>query len=146
MPRRDMSASDIDVVAVFGATASGKSAVAEALAERVATEVVSADALQVYRELPILTNQPLRPTRLVAIRSVEETMSVGEYATLAHAAIDELVAANGSAVVAGGTGLYMRAALGELRIPPPAPAGVRERWEARLRRRPGGRVRGARAP
>ena len=57
-------------------------------------------------------------------------MSVGEYAGLAHAAIDELVAANGAAVVAGGTGLYLRAALVDLAVPPAPQAGTRERWEA----------------
>jgi tRNA dimethylallyltransferase len=119
-----------DVVAVFGPTASGKSGVAEALAARLGTEVVSADALQVYRGLPILTNQPVRPTRLVAIRDLSEAMSVGEYAGLAHAAIDELVDAHGSVVVAGGTGLYLRAALVDLRVPPAPQPGARERWEA----------------
>jgi tRNA dimethylallyltransferase len=120
----------IEVVAVFGPTASGKSAVAEALADRLETDVVSADALQVYRGLPILTNQPTRPTRLVGIRDLSEEMSVGEYAALAHAEIDELVHANGSAVVAGGTGLYLRAALADLRVPPAPPPGARARWEA----------------
>ena len=118
-----------DVVAVFGPTASGKTAVAEALAARLRTEVVSADALQVYRGLPILTNQPESPTRLVAIRELSEEMSVGEFAGLAHATIDELVKANGAAVVAGGTGLYFRAALVDLRVPPAPEAGARERWE-----------------
>ena len=69
-----------EVFAVFGPTASGKSEVAEALAGRLGTEVVSADALQVYRGLPILTNQPARPTRLVAICDLDHAMSVGEYA------------------------------------------------------------------
>ena len=55
----------VAVIAIFGPTASGKTAVAEALASRLGTEVVSCDALQVYRGLPILTNQPARPTRLV---------------------------------------------------------------------------------
>jgi tRNA dimethylallyltransferase len=119
-----------EVVAVFGPTASGKSGVAEALATGLDTEVVSADALQVYRGLPILTNQPDRPTRLVAIRNLSDEMSVGEYAGLAHAAIDELVATRGSAVVAGGTGLYLRAALVDLRLPPAPARGARERWEA----------------
>ena len=118
-----------DVVAVFGPTASGKSAVAEAVADHLGTEVVSADAMQVYRGLPILTNQPARPTRLVAIRSLAEEMSVGAYASLAHAAIDELVAANGVAVVAGGTGLYLRAALADLDVPPAPARAVRERVE-----------------
>ena len=58
------------MVAIFGPTASGKSAVAEATAARLGTEVVSADAMQVYRGLPILTNQPSADTRLVGIRSL----------------------------------------------------------------------------
>ena len=80
-----------EVLAIFGPTASGKSAVADVLADHLRTEVVSADALQVYRGLPILTNQPQRPTRLVAIRGLTEEMSVGEYAPPAHRAIDALV-------------------------------------------------------
>jgi tRNA dimethylallyltransferase len=120
----------VEVLAVFGPTGSGKTAVGEALADALGTEVVSADALQVYRGLPILTNQPERPTRLVAIREVFEEMSVGDYAGLAHEAIDELVEPSGHAVVAGGTGLYLRAALTDLALPPPVPAGVRERLEA----------------
>jgi tRNA dimethylallyltransferase len=120
----------VEVLAVFGPTASGKSTVAETLADRLTTEVVSADALQVYRGLPILTNQPDRPTRLVAIRHMGEEMSVGAYASLAHAAIDELVATRGVAVVSGGTGLYLRAALADLQLPPEPSPGDRERWEA----------------
>ena len=126
---RGMTKMRYEVVAIFGPTASGKSEVAQALADRIGTEVVSADALQVYRGLPILTNQPARSTRLVAIRDVSETMSVGEYATLAHAEIDDLVATKGCAVVAGGTGLYLRAALVDLDIPPAAPSATRTRLE-----------------
>ena len=103
---------------MFGPTASGKSAVAEATAARLETEVVSVDALQVYRGLPILTNQPSLGTRLVGIRSLDEQMTVGEFAPLAHAEIDQLVAARGAAVVTGGTGLYLRAALTDLELPP----------------------------
>jgi tRNA dimethylallyltransferase len=106
-----------EVIAIFGPTASGKSEVAHELAGRLRTEVVSADALQVYEGLPILTNQAPWPARLTAIRSLSDEMSVGEYAALAHQSIDELVAENGVAVVAGGTGLYMRAALADLDIP-----------------------------
>jgi tRNA dimethylallyltransferase len=119
-----------EVIAIFGPTASGKSDVAETLADRLGTEVVSADALQVYRDLPILTNQSRRPTRLVAIRELGDEMSVGEYARLAHAVIDELVETNGSVVVTGGTGLYLRAALVDLELPPAPREGARERWEA----------------
>ena len=117
----------VAVIAVFGPTASGKTAVAEAIADRAGTDVVSCDALQVYRGLPILTNQPARPTALVAIRSLSEEMSVGAYATLAHDAIDERIARSGTAIVSGGTGLYLRAALADLAVPPPPGEGVRER-------------------
>jgi tRNA dimethylallyltransferase len=119
-----------DVVAIFGPTASGKSVVARLVAGALGTDVVSADALQVYRGLPILTNQPAEPTMLVGIRALAETMSVGEYATLAHEAIDDLVDRHGTAVVAGGTGLYLRAALDDLEIPEGVDAAVRRDAEA----------------
>jgi tRNA dimethylallyltransferase len=122
----------VAVIAVFGPTASGKTAVAEKIADRLGTGVVSCDALQVYRGLPILTNHPSRPTALVGIRAINEEMSVGAYGALAHAAIDELVARTGTAVVSGGTGLYLRAALADLVVPPPPAAGVRERIHAEV--------------
>jgi tRNA dimethylallyltransferase len=118
-----------EVIAVFGPTASGKTAVAEALADRLDTELVSADAMQVYRGLPILTNQSERPARLVAIWPLSHEASLGEFEQLAHGAIDELVASHGVAVVGGGTGLYLRAALIDLELPPPPVSGARERWE-----------------
>lgn len=127
---RDMTSSGVEVIGVFGPTASGKTAVAEALADRLGTAVVSADAMQVYRDLAILTNQPSRPTRLVGIRAPAEEMSVGEYAVLAHAEIDSLVEATGCAIVAGGTGLYFRAAVADLGLPPAPAPGARQRWEA----------------
>ena len=96
------------VVAVFGPTASGKTAVAERVADALGGEVVSADSMQVYRGLPILTNQPERPTRLVGIWQLGHQASVGEYQRLAHAEIDELLAAGRTAILTGGTGLYVR--------------------------------------
>ena len=119
----------LPVIAIFGPTASGKTAVAEAIAERVRAEVISADAMQVYRGLPILTNQPERPARLVGIWPLDHEGSVGEFAELAHAAIDDALAAGMTAIVAGGTGLYFRAALAELEIPPAPAPDARERWE-----------------
>jgi len=126
---QDLTKLDYEVVAIFGPTASGKSAVAHRVATALSTEVVSADALQVYRRLTILTNQPTEPTQLVGIRNPMETMSVGEYAALAHDAIDDLVRARGAAVVAGGTGLYLRAALANLEIPPAVAPSERARLE-----------------
>jgi len=125
-----MTSSLPEVIAIFGPTASGKSAASEIVAVELGTEVVSADALQVYSGLPILTNQPEPPTHLVAIRSLSQEFSVGEYAKLAHDEIDELVRAHGVAVVCGGTGLYLRAALAELELPPAVETSVRARWES----------------
>ncbi len=116
------------VIAIFGPTASGKSAVAEAVAERIPAELVSADAMQVYRGLPILTNQSSQPARLVAMWPLDHESSVGEYAPLAHAAIDEIAAAGRTPIVVGGTGLYLRAALSDLSLPPAPPPGERDRW------------------
>jgi tRNA dimethylallyltransferase len=117
------------VLAVFGPTASGKTAVAEAVAARVGGEVVSADSMQAYRGLPILTAQPQRHTRLVGIWPLSHEGSVGEYAATAHAAIDELLDARKTPVVAGGTGLYLRAALVDLGLPSAPEAGRRSHWE-----------------
>jgi len=117
------------VIAIFGPTASGKTAVAEAVAGHVGGEVVSCDSMQAYRGLPILTCQPGRPTRLVGIWPLDHDGSVGEYAGLAHAAIDELLADGRTPIVAGGTGLYLRAALVELGLPSAPPPGARARWE-----------------
>ena len=122
------------VLAIFGPTGSGKTAAAEALAERVSAELVSADALQVYRGLPILTNQSERSARLVGIWPLDHEASVGEYERLAHAAIDEALAAGRTPVVVGGTGLYLRAALTNLELPPPPAPGARERLEERYDR------------
>ena len=117
------------VIGIFGPTASGKSRVAAEVAGRIPAELVSADALQVYRGLPILTNQPSEPTRMVGIWPLDREASVGEYAPLAHAAVDEILAAGRTPIVVGGTGLYLRAALAELALPPAPAAGARQRWE-----------------
>ena len=115
------------VLAIFGPTGSGKSAVAEALIERIPAEIVSADSMQLYRGLPILTNQS--PARLVGIWPLDHEASVGEYQALAHAAIDEILEEGRTPVVTGGTGLYLRAALADLSLPSPPEPGERDRWE-----------------
>jgi tRNA dimethylallyltransferase len=117
------------VLAIFGPTSSGKSAVAHALAGRTTADLVSADAMQAYCGLPILTNQDEPLTRLAAIWPLDHEGSVGEYQALAHAAIDEILAAGRTPVVVGGTGLYLRAALAHLELPPAPPPGARERFE-----------------
>lgn len=115
---------------MFGPTATGKSSVAAELAARVDGVLIGADAMQVYQGVPILTNQADEPTELVAIWPLDHEASVGDYAPLAHAAIDHAMAAGRPAIVVGGTGLYLRAALAELDIPPAPPSGTRERLEA----------------
>jgi tRNA dimethylallyltransferase len=115
------------VLAIFGPTASGKTAVAQAVTERIPADLVSADSMQVYRGLPILTNQS--PARLVGIWPPDHEASVAEYQRLAHAAIDEILESGRTPIVVGGTGLYLRAALADLSLPPAPEPGQRERWE-----------------
>jgi tRNA dimethylallyltransferase len=117
------------VVAIFGPTGSGKTAAAEALARRIPADVVSADSAALYRGLEILTAAPAPPTRLVGVLDLTEEASVVEYQRLAHAAIDEIVAAARTPLVVGGTGLYLRAALSDLTPPSAPPPGTRARWE-----------------
>jgi tRNA dimethylallyltransferase len=126
-----MSTPDVSgtLVAIFGPTASGKTAVAEAVADALPTEIVSADSMQVYRGLPILTNQPQRPTALVGVWPLDHEGSVAEYQQLAHEAIDAALAAGRTPTVTGGTGLYLRAAVAELDIPPSPRPGLREELE-----------------
>jgi tRNA dimethylallyltransferase len=123
------------VVAVFGPTASGKSAAALRVAEALGGEIVSCDAMQLYKGLPILTNQPPPedlervPHHLVSVWALSHEGSVAEYGDLARAAIDDVLARGRTAVVCGGSGLYMRAALAPF-DPPPQPAGdARQRLE-----------------
>jgi tRNA dimethylallyltransferase len=100
---------------------------------------VSADALQVYRGLAVLTGaatpeeQARLEHRLVGILPVTETFSAGAFARLAHAEIDALADGGRRPIVVGGTGLYLRAALAELDLRPPPDPATRERLNARVR-------------
>ena len=117
------------VLAIYGPTASGKSAVAGILRERLDAEVVSVDSAALYEGIPIVTAAPAYPARLVGVVPLSEDVSVGRFQQLAHAAIDEIVGAGRTAIVVGGTGLYLRAALSSLELPPPPAPGERKRWE-----------------
>jgi tRNA dimethylallyltransferase len=114
------------VLALFGPTASGKTAVAGILREELGAEVISADSAALYERLPILTAAPPYPARLVGVVPLEQEVSVGAYQRLAHEAIDKADVP----LVVGGTGLYLRAALSALTIPPPAAEGRRAHWES----------------
>ncbi len=112
------------VVALFGPTASGKTATALALAERSGGEVVAADAMGLYAGLPVLTAQPTpaererAPHRLVGVWPLDHVGSVAEYAALAHTAIDDVRTHGRLPILTGGSPLYLRAALVDLRLPP----------------------------
>jgi tRNA dimethylallyltransferase len=132
-------------IALFGPTGVGKTGVALALSgllrERGEHPVaVSADALQVYERLETLTGvatpaeRAVLEHRLVSFLPIDATFSVGQYAELAHAEIDGLLASGRRPLVVGGTGLYLRAALTELDLRPPPPEGARERWSAELQK------------
>ncbi len=114
------------VLALFGPTASGKTAVAGLLRDELGAEVISADSAALYEGLPILTAAPPYPARLVGVVPLQDDVSVGAYQRLAHEAIDEADVP----LVVGGTGLYLRAALAGLTIPPPAAEERRAHWEA----------------
>jgi tRNA dimethylallyltransferase len=108
------------VVALFGATALGKSEVALCLAQRLGAEIVVADSMQVYAGLGIVTNQP-RPEQqkrarqhLTGFISPQEEFTVAQYARRAHEVIDDLQSRGVRVIVEGGSGLYLRAALGDL--------------------------------
>ncbi len=135
-----------DVIAIFGPTGVGKTAVAVRLAERLHDRgerpvAVSADALQVYAGLETLTGAPTGAERralehrLVSCVALHARFSAGEYAERAHAEIDELLATGRRPIVVGGTGLYLRAALADLRLRPPPAVGTRERWQRELSER-----------
>jgi tRNA dimethylallyltransferase len=136
----------MQTVALFGPTGVGKTAVAVALADLLRARgedpvAVSADALQVYMGLEVLTGvasaeqRAALEHRLISFLPVDATFSVGQYAQLAHAEIDALLAAGRTPIVVGGTGLYLRAALTELNLRPPPPEGLRERWREALAQR-----------
>ncbi|HWF34819.1 MAG TPA: tRNA (adenosine(37)-N6)-dimethylallyltransferase MiaA [Solirubrobacteraceae bacterium] len=135
-----------EIIALFGPTGVGKTAVAIAIAERLRSRgedpvAVSADALQVYSGLEILTGaagpgeRARLEHRLLSFLPVDATFSAGQYAELAHSEIDDLLAAGRRPIVVGGTGLYLRAALTDMGFRPPPPVGARERWQAELERR-----------
>ena len=115
------------MIALFGPTASGKTAVAGILRERLGADVISADSAALYAGLPIITAAPEYPAKLVGVVPLTDDVSVAEYQRLAHAAID----AARLPLLVGGTGLYFRAALSAMAIPP---RGRREHWQGEVDR------------
>ena len=134
------------MIAVFGPTGVGKTALALALADRLREQgsdpvAISADALQVYRGLEIITGAPSAAERerlehrLVGFVPLNEEYSAGRYMEAAHAEIDAVLEAGRTPIVVGGTGLYLRAALAQLDLAPPLHRRSARGWRHRTRRR-----------
>ncbi len=135
----------MQVIALFGPTGVGKTGLAVALAARLRAGgeepvAVSADALQVYAGLETLTGVA-SPTeraalehRLVSFVPLDASFSAGQYAELAHAEIDALLAEGRRPIVVGGTGLYLRAALADLDWPSPPGDAPSQLWSEDMRR------------
>ena len=125
------------VVAIVGPTATGKTALAVALAQRIGGEVVNADSMQLYRGMDIGTAKPGPGERggvrhhLLDLWHVRQAASVAEYRRRARAEIDRLRADGVLPLLVGGSGLYVRGVLDELDFPG-TDAAVRARLEAEL--------------
>jgi tRNA dimethylallyltransferase len=125
------------LVAVVGATATGKSGLAIKLARALGGEVVNADSMQLYQGMDIGTAKEPEaawqgvPHHLLDVWPVTRTANVADYSRLARAAIDDIIARGRVPVLVGGSGLYVRAALGDLQFPG-TDSGTRARLEDEL--------------
>jgi len=125
-------------ILLAGPTASGKSALALALAERLGGTVINADSMQVYRDLRIITARPTKaeearvPHRLYGHVDAAENYSVGRWCVDAQAAIEDAKRAGRIPILVGGTGLYFKALAQGLAAVPPVPASVRAAVRGRL--------------
>lgn len=124
------------VVALIGPTAVGKTEWSLELARRLDAEIVSCDSMQVYRRMAVLTQQPTPvqraavPHHLLDCVEPTESFNVGQYRQAAQAAIDGIRRRGKTALIVGGTGLYLRALMDGLCEAPPADEAVRRRLQA----------------
>jgi len=124
------------LVVILGPTASGKTSLSVALAEKFGGEIVSCDSVAVYRGFDVGTAKPSVPERariphhLLDIADPSESVTAGDYSRLARAAINEMSAREKLPIVVGGTGLYLRALLDGLFAGPPRSEELRERLRA----------------
>ncbi|MHB1390358.1 MAG: tRNA (adenosine(37)-N6)-dimethylallyltransferase MiaA [Thermoleophilia bacterium] len=125
----------IRVVAIYGPTAVGKSSVALSAALALGSEIVSADSMQVYRGLPVLTDQPTPamqsavPHHLVGVVPLSEEYNAVRFTRDACAAISGIAGRQSLPLLVGGTGLYIRALLGDFSFGAGSDPDVRRRWE-----------------
>ena len=129
-----------DVILIAGPTASGKSALAVALAEKLAGTIINADSMQVYRDLHVITARPTPeeegrvPHLLYGHVDAAENFSVGRWCMEVAAALAATRRAARAAIIVGGTGLYFNALTRGLSEVPPIPAEIRAAVRARLAR------------
>jgi tRNA dimethylallyltransferase len=127
-----------EIILIAGPTASGKSALALKLAEKLGGIVINADSMQVYRDLRIITARPApaeeerAPHRLYGHVDAGENYSVGAWCADATAALEAAQSERRAAIVVGGTGLYFSALTGGLAAVPKIPAEIRDVVRARL--------------
>ena len=124
------------IVCLTGPTASGKTALAVELAKDLNGEVVSCDSMQVYRRMDIGTAKPSPeemqgiPHHMIDVAEPDEDFSVSRYCAMAAPIVDDIVARGKTAIIAGGTGLYMDSLIRGNDFAPFPSTGVRERLEA----------------
>ena len=134
-----MSTGDALLIVILGPTASGKTALSLALAERFAGEIVSCDSVSIYRDLVAGTAKPTKeergraPHHLLDLVAPDETFTAGDYARLARQALAEIAARGHLPIVAGGSGLYLRALLEGLFPGPQRSEELRRRLRRRVR-------------
>ncbi len=127
-----------DIILIAGPTASGKSALALALAEKLGGAIVNADSMQVYRDLRLITARPTpeeearAPHLLYGHVDAGENYSVGRWCRDVAAALAEISAQGRIAILVGGTGLYFKALTGGLAAVPATPPEIRAQVRGRL--------------
>ncbi len=127
------SDAEVPLIVVAGPTASGKTALALQLAEEFDGEIVSCDSVAVYREMEIGTAKPtleeraLIPHHMIDIAWPDEPITAGDYSRQARESLRGIVERGHLPIVAGGTGLYLRALIDGLFPAPPQKTGRRER-------------------
>jgi len=126
------------LICITGPTASGKTALSIALAKELNGEVVSCDSMQIYRRMDIGTAKPTKeemdsiPHHMIDICEPDEDFSVSRYCEMAAPIVDDILARGKTAIIAGGTGLYMDSLIRGNDFAPFPATGHRERLEARL--------------
>ncbi|MDY4755848.1 MAG: tRNA (adenosine(37)-N6)-dimethylallyltransferase MiaA [Candidatus Faecousia sp.] len=128
-----------NIICIAGPTASGKTALAVALAKELSGEVVSCDSMQIYRRMDIGTAKPTIdemqgiPHHMIDVAEPDEDFSVSRYCNLAAPIVEDIVSRGKTAVIAGGTGLYMDSLIQGNDFAPFPSTGVREKLEQEAR-------------